>query len=144
MNDTRWSYQLHPEASTGAEFNESLSVGCDEQLLAVGDMQLTKDRCEVMADRRFGNAQPIRDLHICKTLRKRLYDLSFSRGQALNKPHLHLLIASGRRPIAGRASGGLRRWRVHGSWNGAAQGFNDGNQYGSRLNGEHDFFGACR
>jgi hypothetical protein len=60
------------EASTGAEFNESLLVGYDEQLLPVRDVQLTKDRGEVMADRRFGNAQPIRDLRIFKTFRKGL------------------------------------------------------------------------
>jgi hypothetical protein len=61
---------VHPEASAGAEFNESLLVGCNEQLLSIGDMQLTKDRCEVMAYRRFGNAQPIRDFHIVKTFCK--------------------------------------------------------------------------
>ena len=61
---------MHPEASTGAEFNESLLVGRNEQLLSIGDMQLTKDRSEVMAYRRFGNAQPIRDFRIFKTFRK--------------------------------------------------------------------------
>jgi len=117
-------------------------VGRDEQLLPIGDMQLTEDRGKVMADRRFGNAQPIRDFHICETLRKRLYHLSFSRGEALNKPHPREIIAIGRRPIADQASGGLPRSRAHESWNAAAQGFNDGKQYGSRLNGEHDSFGA--
>jgi len=73
-------------ASTGAKFNESLLVGRNEQLLSVGDMQFTKDRGEVMADRRFGNAESIRDLLVFETLRERTYDLSFSRCQALNKP----------------------------------------------------------
>jgi hypothetical protein len=49
----KYSAQVHPEASTGAEFNESLLVGRNEQLLSIGDMQLTKDRCEVMTYRRF-------------------------------------------------------------------------------------------
>lgn len=75
-----------PEASTGAKFNEALLVGCDEQLLSVGDMKFTKDRGEVMADSRFGNAEPIRDLLVFETLRERPYDLSFSQCQALNKP----------------------------------------------------------
>ena len=44
---------LYPEVSTGAEFNEPLPVGRDEQLLPIGDMQLTEDRGKVMADRRF-------------------------------------------------------------------------------------------
>ena len=115
---TIWAY---PEASTGAKFNESLLVGRDEQLLSVGDVQFTKDRSEVMADRRFGNAKPIRDLLVFETLRERLDDLSFSCGEALNKPLTRSIMASGRRPIAGRASGGLRRSIVYGFWSEAAQ-----------------------
>lgn len=61
---------MDPEASAGTEFNESLLVGRNEQLLSIGDMQLTEDRCEVMAYRRFGNAQPIRDFRIVETFRK--------------------------------------------------------------------------
>ena len=61
-------------------------MGRDEQLLSVGDVQFTKDSGEVMADSRFANAEPIRDLLVFETFRERLYDLSFSRGQALNKP----------------------------------------------------------
>ena len=115
MNDAGWFPQRNPEASTGAKFNESLLVGRDEQLLSGGDVQFTKDRSEVMADRRLANAQPIRDLLVFEPLRERMYDLSFSRCQALNKPRTRSIIASGRRPIADRAGGDLRRSRVHGS-----------------------------
>lgn len=117
-------------------------MGRDEQLLTIGDMQFTEDRGEVMADCRFRNAQPIRDFHICETLRKRLQDLSLSRGEAFNKPRPLEISASGRRPIAGQACGGLYGSRSHGSWNVAAQGVNGGKQYGGRLDGEHDSFGA--
>ena len=48
----------------GAEFNEPLPMGSNEQLLPIGDMQLTKDRGKVMADRRFRNVQPFCDLFV--------------------------------------------------------------------------------
>lgn len=46
-------FPLYRNASTGAEFNKPLTVGRNEQLLPIGNVQLTKDRGKVMADCRF-------------------------------------------------------------------------------------------
>jgi hypothetical protein len=50
---TKRGRPLCGQGINGAEFNEPLLVGCNEQLLPIGDMQLTEDRGKVMADRRF-------------------------------------------------------------------------------------------
>lgn len=112
---------MRGKASNGVKFNESLPVGRNEQLLSARDLHFTKDQSQMSANSRFLNEQPFRDLFVFKTLREGMDDLKFSGGQAPIKPYPSSIIASGRRPIADQANGGLRRSIVHGSWSEPAE-----------------------
>ena len=68
------------KASNGVKFNQSASVGRNQQLLPARDLHFTKDQSQMSANSRFLNEQPIRNLLVLKTLRERIDDLKFSGG----------------------------------------------------------------